>query len=148
MTHMKQTKKFVIDANVFVSALTRNEVYHFSSKAFLDFIYNNGINIAVPMLVVFETFHSLRKNGSIKTNKDYLRFKRIFNNSNCKYVENDIKLFKFFKEFRFFEKLKTSDAIIATIAFVTKSLLITWDKQLLEKSHNAYTPEDFLKKFG
>lgn len=145
MTHIK---KFTIDSNVFISAFVKEEkFYHFSLK-FLEFIFEKNVIFSIPSIILFEVFQSLRKKGIFENKSNLRKFQIIFNSSFCRYIRVDHELFKFFKSFNFFESLRTSDAIIATSALATNSVLITWDKELLEKAHNAYTPEEFLQKFG
>lgn len=46
--------------------------------------------------------------------------------------------------------LKTSDAIIASIAKLTDSVLITWDKKLQKESQEfveTLTPEEFIREY-
>lgn len=148
MIPMKQTKKFTIDSNVFISAFVKEEKFFCFSERFLEFVFEKDVTFSIPLIILFEVFQSLRRKGIFRNNINLRKFQIIFNSPFCKYVRVDHELFKFFKSFNFFESLRTSDAIIATSALATNSVLITWDKELLKKAHNAYTPEEFLKKFA
>lgn len=145
---MKQIEKFTIDSNVFISAFVKEEKFNYFSLKFLEFIFETNVVFSIPSIVLFEVFQSLRKKGIFEDKSNMRKFQIIFNSSFCRYVRVDHGLFKFFKNFNFFESLRTSDAIIATSALATNSVLITWDKDLLKHAHNAYTPKEFLKKFA
>lgn len=138
----KGIKKFTLDSSFLISALVGNEPKSQRSAEFLSEIMDMNCEIFIPMIVLFETFHFLRKRGNISGVKDYAHFEQIFFNSPFKYVSNSLQFFSFFKRFTFLSTLKTSDAIIVSTALLKNSVLITWDKQILHMAKNAYSPEE------
>jgi len=131
-----------LDSSFLASILAGNELKSRESTKFLLKLISSGYEIFIPMIVLFETFHFLRRRGDVAGVKDYIHFQQIFFHSRFKYVSNSLKFFKFFKRFTFLSDLKTSDAIIVSAALLKNSMLITWDKKILSTASNAYTPEE------
>lgn len=137
-----------LDSSFLVSFFAKNEFGFEASKKLIDFADENKIIFLVPMIVLIEVFHTLRRTGIFDNDHEYEKFQGFLNSSGIKYFDLDIGFFNMFKEFPFFNKLKASDAIIAASAFINKSILISWDKRLLENSWQGYTPDQFLRKFA
>ena len=144
--------KFTIDSSVLISLIAESDLHYRESNRFMHNISSFGRNTNVvfmmPMIVLFEVFHTLRRKGFLDNPEGYMRFREVFNFSCFKYFDLNFHFFNLFKEIEFFNDLKTSDAIIATSALFTDSVLISWDRKLVSTVDYAYTPEDFLKKFG
>ncbi len=137
-----------LDSSFLVSFFAKNEFGLENAKKLIDFANKNKIIFLVPMIVLIEVFHTLRRTGIFDNDHEYEKFQDFLNSNEIKYFDLDMDFFNMFREFPFFNKLKTSDAIIAASAFINKSILISWDKRLLENSWQGYTPDEFLKKFG
>lgn len=141
-------EKLTIDSSVFISLLIQNEQRSKESKLFFDFALNKKIKFLVPIIVLFETFHSLKRLNYFEDVYSYKKYKQLFSFDCFKYFDLNFHFFNLFKQLNFFDNLKTSDAIVAASAFLSKSSLITWDEKLLNYSHRALTPKDFLDQFS
>lgn len=137
-----------LDSSFLVSFFSQDEFGFGASKRFMDYADQKKIIFLVPMIVLLESFHTLKRTGALENDYENDKFQFFLNSDSIKYFDLDMNFFNMFKEFPFFDKLKTSDAIIAASAFINKSILISWDKRLLENSWQGYTPEEFLQKFG
>lgn len=141
-------KKILFDSSVLIPLIYETEPVHYShSKKLFDFVTQDKAEIVLPMTVLFEVFHVIKKLGFFDRDYAHEIFLDFFNYPYFQYLNLNTSFFNFFKQTDVFDNLKTSDAIIAASAFLTESILITWDKQLIENSHEAYTPEEFLKDF-
>lgn len=136
-----------LDSSFLVSFFSKDEFGFEVSKKLMDYADQKKIIFLVPMIVLLEVFHTLKRTGELENDYQHNQFESFLNSDSIKYFDLDMSFFNMFKEFPFFNKLKTSDAIIATSAFINKSILISWDKRLLENSWQGYTPDQFLKKF-
>lgn len=136
-----------LDSSFVISLFLQDELNYKYSKKFMDHAYEKKIIFLMPMIVLFEVFHNLRRVGFFENGDGHEKFKFFLNLESFKFFDLNMSFFNMFKEFPFFNKLKTSDAIIAASAFINKSILISWDKRLLENSWQGYTPKEFLKKF-
>lgn len=137
-----------LDSSFLVSFFSEDEFGFESSRKFMDIVNEKRIVFLVPMIVLMEAFHTLRRIGKLENDYELNKFQSFLSSNDMKYFDLDMNFFNMFKELPFFNKLKTSDAIIAASAFINKSILISWDKRLLENSWQGYTPDEFLKKFG
>ena len=137
-----------LDSSFLVSFFSQDELNYEASKKFMDYVSQKQIIFLVPMIVLFEVFHTLRRTGVFESDHEYSKFQAFLNSGFLKYFDLNMGFFNMFREFPFFNELKTSDAIIAASAFINKSILISWDKHLLKNSWNGYSPDEFLKKFA
>ncbi|OGJ43205.1 hypothetical protein A3I58_00325 [Candidatus Peregrinibacteria bacterium RIFCSPLOWO2_02_FULL_39_10] len=137
-----------LDSSFLVSFFSVSESHFEASKKLMNFADQKKIILLVPMIVLLEAFHTLRRTGIFENHHEYNKFQSFLNSESIKYFDLDMSFFNMFKEFPFFNELKTSDAIIAASAFINKSILISWDKKLLQNSWQGYTPDGFLKKFA
>lgn len=137
-----------VDSSVLIPLIKTTEVHYEKSKEFFDKVIDGGGRFLVPVLVLFEVFHNLKKLKLLEGDLNYGKFKGFFNLECFQYFNLDLNFFNMFKEYDFFNRLKTSDAIISTAALLTKTPLISWDKKIIESYAEAYTPEEFLKKFA
>lgn len=138
--------KFTVDSSVLISLIIENEPVHSSySRKFWNYISENQIKIIMPMIILFEVFHNLKRLGFFEKEYAHETFIDFFNYPFFKHINLNLDFFNLFKQSDFFDNLKTSDAIIASFAFLTKAPLITWDKRLIANSYEAYTPEEFIR---
>lgn len=136
-----------LDSSFLISFFSEDEFSFQVSKKFMDYASHNKMIFLIPMIVLIEVFHTLKRTGKFEDDNELSKFESFFNSDSFKYFDLDMSFFNMFKEFPFFNKLKASDAIIAASALINKSILISWDKRLLENSWQGYTPKEFLKKF-
>lgn len=143
-----KTELFTIDSSVLISMLIDLQANHSDSKNFLNYVINKKGLLVMPMIIFFETFHTLKRLGFFDVKNAHEVFIEFCNYDYFKFFDLDMKFFNYFKQVDCFNNLKTSDAIIASAAFLTESTLISWDKQLIKNTINAYTPTGFMDKFG
>lgn len=136
-----------LDSSFLVSFFLANENHHLKSKGFMEYALKKGIIFLLPIVVLFEVFHTLQRIGFLKDDYESEQFKTFFNLPSFQYFDLDMHFFNLFKELPLFNSLKTNDAIIAASSFLNQSLLITWDNQLLKNAGNAFDPEEFMQKF-
>lgn len=141
--------KYIFDSNVFISSLIPEETHHSYSKDALKKILKSGFKLIVPTIVLFEVFHSLcGKFGMNQSSENYLKFKKIFDSDRCEFIDLNMAFFGLYKSLRVFDRLKTSDSIVASSALLTDSTLITWDQNILRDFPNALSPEKLLEQFA
>ena len=143
-----KTRDVTIDSSVLIPLVKITEIHYEKSKEFFDEMTKSGGKFLVPIVVLFEVFHNLKRLQLLEGELNHRKFKDFFNLDCFHYFNLDLKFFSMFKEFDFFNQLKTSDAIITTSALLTKTPLVSWDKKIIESYDGAYTPEEFLKKFA
>lgn len=143
-----KTDLFTIDSSVLISMLIELQSNHSDSKNFIDYVMRKKGVLIVPMIIFFETFHTLKRLGFFDVKNAHETFIQFCNYSNFKFFDLNMKFFNYFKQIDCFNNLKTSDAIIASSAFLTESILISWDRQLIKNTVNAYTPSEFLDEFA
>ncbi|MBI4975079.1 PIN domain-containing protein [Candidatus Peregrinibacteria bacterium] len=141
-----KTKNVTVDSSVLIPLMKTTEIHYEKSKEFFDKMADCGGRFLIPIVVLFEVFHNLKKLHLLDYQLNYRKFKNFFDLDCFQYFNLDLSFFNMFKEFNFFNKLKTSDAIIATAALLTRTPLISWDKKIIESYEKAYTPEEFLKR--
>lgn len=124
------------------------ELNYSDSKLFFDYVIKNKGLFIVPMIVFFELFHTLKKMRFFDQPFAHELFIEFCNYPNFKFFDLNMRFFNLFKQIDCFNNLKTSDAIIAGAAFLTKSVLITWDKKMIKNSVNSFTPREFLDRFA
>ncbi len=140
--------QFTVDSSVLISMLVKGEANYADSKTFINFIIGNNGVFVIPTIVLFELFHTLKRQKFFDLPGAHEAFLEFCNYSYFKYFDLNMYFFNLFKQVDCFDKLKTSDAIIAGAAFLSGSTLISWDKKIIENCPNAYTPKAFLKKFA
>lgn len=141
-------KDVTLDSSVLIPLIKTTEIHYEKSKYFFDKITGSGGRFLIPIIVLFEVFHNLKRLQLIDGELNHRKFKDFFNLDCFQYFNLDLNFFSMFKEFDFFNKLKTSDAIITASALLTKTPLISWDKKIIESYDDAYTPDQFLRKFA
>lgn len=143
-----KTELFTIDSSVLISMLIELQSNHSDSKNFMDYVMDRKGILVVPIIIFFETFHTLKRLGFFDVKNAHEIFIQFCNYSNFKFLDLNMKFFNYFKQIDCFDNLKTSDAVIASAAFLTESTLISWDRQLIKNTINSYTPTEFLDKFS
>ena len=141
-------KKLVVDSSVLVSMLKHDEENSDSSLKFFDFVLKNNYVFLMPILILFEVFHSLDRKDFFKNPLNFKKCMKVFNTSCFEYIDLNFGVFNVYKEIHFLNNLKTSDSIIASMSILTNSDLISLDNNLISRVPNSYTPSQFLKRFA
>lgn len=139
--------KVLIDSSVYIAFFKDTDVFHKESVTFIEKLSEDkDVLIVLPILVFLEITNVLYKSrGSVGEEK-------LLNSFN-KYEKIDLN-FKSAADFLLLFKkinLKTSDAIIASIAKMENATLVTWDEKLVKEAKkivNAQTPKTFLSKIA
>lgn len=137
-----------LDSSFLISFLSEDESRFRVSKKFMDYANHKKMIFLIPMIVLIEVFHTLKRTGKFEDDNELSKFESFFNSDSFKYFDLNMSFFNMFKEFPFFNKLKTSDAIIAASALINKSILVSWDKHLLQNAWLGYPPDEFLQRFN
>lgn len=139
--------KLLIDSSVFIAFFNDADVFHKESVIFFEkLLEDKNTIIVLPVLVFLEIANVLRKKIAAFNEGKLLE---AFN----KYEKIDL-LFDYSREylllFNHFN-LKTSDAIIASLAKMENATLVTWDEKLVKETKkltNVKTPTTFLNKIN
>ena len=131
----------------FLISLFMKEADSKMSKKLMNYALKEKIIFLIPIIVLLEVFHTLARLEIFKNSYEHDKFQNFLNSDSFKYFDLNMRFFNLFRELPFFNKLKTSDAIIAASAFLNKTLLITWDKKIVSNVASAFTPKEFLEKF-
>lgn len=138
--------KLVVDSSVFIAFFNDLDYYHSDATKFVNAVLKyEKLLIILPAIVFLEVAHVLYKQlESFDESTIFYLFE--------KYEKVDIDYYLASKILPFLKSvnLKTSDAIIASIAKLTGSVLVTWDKKLQEEAQKlveTLTPEEFMGKF-
>jgi predicted nucleic acid-binding protein len=124
--------KYLLDSSVYIAYLNRNDPFHNRTSAFIQKITTRDIVFILPVIIYLEVGNILQKNNPEFKPDDL----RLFFKSH-EIVDLSLQLAQdLLPQFKKY-KLKTSDAIILSIAQLTNSTLITWDKKL-QKEANQY----------
>ncbi|MBI2634075.1 PIN domain-containing protein [Candidatus Peregrinibacteria bacterium] len=137
-------KNLVLDSSVLIPLLCEEEIHSDYSKDLLKAANQTNRIFIIPMLVLFEVFHNLKKRGFFEIPMAFEKFRDLFNYPNFQYIDLNLDFFNLFRQVDVFDNLKTSDATIAAAAFLTKSVLISWDLDLNKNAYEAYTPKEFI----
>lgn len=140
-------ENMTFDSSFLVSFLIEDDSNHKISAEFMRKVLASKKTFLMPMIVLFEVFHTLQRLDFFTDPLNQQRFDSFFNFKAFQYFDLNMKFFNLFRELPFFKKLKASDAIIASGALLSAATLISWDNRLVENSLNAYTPKEFLEKF-
>jgi predicted nucleic acid-binding protein len=139
--------KLVVDSSVLIPIFNNEEIHFRDSKRFFDHALKERQSLLIPLIVLFEVFHVLKKLNFFDIQNSHEMFMEFFNYECFEYIDLNMPFFNLFKQVDFFDRLKTSDAIVCSCALATSSILISWDKKLVSSSHSGYTPSDYLKNF-
>ena len=133
-----------IDSSVFIAALNPLDTFTEHSRQLFAKAAASEWEIILPTIVVCEVANVLIRQDREMRVFDIISYLEPFAwiDLDMDEVLSSVKIFSRFQ-------LKTSDAIVATIALRYRSTLLTWDEQLLKESAKhmpAYTPSDFLAR--
>jgi predicted nucleic acid-binding protein len=140
----------LLDSSVLIAASLQGDLFFRESAQLVQklLIPGNKIVLTLPRLVMVETIVNIYKHT-----KDEYRTKWVGEiaqqRENTLIVELDQLIQNTAEILLPKVSLKTSDLIIATSAYITKSTLITWDTKLIKEASKiceALTPKQFLKK--
>ena len=138
--------KVLIDSSVFISYLNRADNSHKKTVPFVKKLSEDKKQeLILPTLVILEVAHIMQKQFP---NFQETKINKVFRSSTIIEItylltQNILSIMKSLN-------LKTSDAIIASIAKLTNSVLITWDKKLQKEAKKlveTLTPKEFMRKF-
>lgn len=122
-----------IDSSVYLSAFLKNDPLWEASQNFLEEVDKRKTDVLLPILVPLEVTNTLHRHGlSPQNGKDV--FESFFKTKGTRILSLDWALAQtFLEDLRHF-RLKTADWIIAATCFYLKTQLVSWDKELLQKT--------------
>jgi predicted nucleic acid-binding protein len=141
------TIKTVIDSSVFVSYFLEEENTHEEVKNLLGFLEEQSWSNIVPRIVAVETINTIYRKSKDEELSGRILIAANERNMTVRDIDKEVQAGA-----RIVMKninIKTSDLIIATVAAMSDSTLITWDTKLIKEASKiceALTPKQFLKK--
>ncbi|NJL18752.1 MAG: type II toxin-antitoxin system VapC family toxin [Bdellovibrionaceae bacterium] len=133
-----------VDASVWTSVFELKDCFHADSVTFLRHCERRGIRICSPWLTILETGCALarRSRDGAKVMAAVSDLRAI---PTLRLLELDNAMLNTSLEHgtRFF--LRGADAIYAATARITRTQLITWDQELIERA-GGITPTEWLDK--
>ncbi|OGD84483.1 hypothetical protein A2696_01340 [Candidatus Curtissbacteria bacterium RIFCSPHIGHO2_01_FULL_41_13] len=136
----------LIDSSVFVAFFKKDDIFHKVSVKFIERLsQKSDVVIVVPIIVFLETANILNKKPSKFNSRLILDIFNRYETVNLTFGDANliIGVFQIIN-------LKTSDAIVVSVAKLTDTTLITWDQKLQKEARKiveTFTPQEFLKKF-
>jgi predicted nucleic acid-binding protein len=125
---------YLIDSSVYISALQDNDPFHDRSQAFLENMAHAHTEVIVPAIVLTEVLSVIRKHKN-STPTELLDLKHnLLAPERFYLLPLDEALIEQILLFPGRSTLKTNDFLIVATAWATRSLLITWDKQMLKQA--------------
>ena len=124
-----------IDASVFVSAFTPSEEAHQASKAFMREVRESGVPIIVPTLLIPEIAAAIGR-GQGKPDLGYAFAIEVSQFPNVNLINLDESLAETAAEIAANYRLRGSDAVYAAVAKRFATVLITLDREQLERLPN------------
>jgi predicted nucleic acid-binding protein len=124
-----------IDASVFVSAFTPSEEAHQASKTFMREVRESGVPIIVPTLLIPEIAAAIGR-GQGKPDLGYSFAIEVSQFPNVTLVNLDGPLAEIAAEIAATNRLRGSDAVYAAVAKRFATVLITLDREQLERLPN------------
>ena len=67
-------EKIVVDSSVWVAFFAFEEPYNANSEKFIEWVFKNRVKVVMLMIVLFETFHTLRRLGWLEDVNSYKKF--------------------------------------------------------------------------
>jgi len=137
--------KLLIDSSVYIAFFKNDDAFHKESVAFIEKLSEDrNVSIVLPILVFLEVANVLYKKLGSFDEKKLL-------NSFSKYEKVDLNFESTADFMLLFKKidLKTSDAVVASLAKMENAILVTWDEKLIKEAKklaNAQTPASLLNK--
>lgn len=134
---------FTVDASVYVNALNRHESDSRQSQVFLERLHVGSYAVYSPTLLLVEVAAAVARalNDSDQAIEMALVIRDL---PGQKWVSLDDALTQKSLELAARFRLRSADAIYAAVAEYCKSVLVTRDRQQMERLHNALevvTPE-------
>ncbi len=141
-------KSYVIDSSVYVSAFLPDELKHDESRRFMKMLHDSPIEVYLPALVVAEVFNVLMRSRKYKA--DFLQdvVRQFIDQAHARLIPLDSTWLLSLPRVPKGMRLKTSDLTVVFTAWLTKSVLVTWDgkmKKQAAKYVDVRTPEYFLR---
>lgn len=135
--------RILVDSSVFIAFFNQSDIFHATTMALFEKLSEDKDKTnVVPIIVLFEVMNVLHKRvGEFDERKVFQLL--------TSYETIDLTFDMAQSFLTVFKKvdLKTSDAIVAAVAKLTGSTLITWDERLIKAAKNlisVQTPEIFL----
>lgn len=135
--------RILVDSSVFIAFFNQSDIFHAATVSLFEKLSEDKDKTNVmPIIVLFEVINVLHKR--IKDFDERKMFQLLSSYETIDLTFDTAQSFlDFFKEV----ELKTSDAVVAAVAKLTDSTLITWDERLKKATENlisVQTPEEFL----
>lgn len=143
---MKTAALLTIDANVFISAIVRQEVHHADSLALLQKLSDGPASAVCPTLVIVETVAGIARPTG---NEDLARQGRILIEEfpGIRLQAPGLHLIRHAAEIAASHRLRGADAVYLAVAQIHRTTLITWDKEMLQRGPDVaptVTPAQWL----
>jgi len=124
---------YTIDASVFVSAAFSKEIHHQESLSFLSAVRKQGEDVFCPTLVLAECASAIaRQTDSPVLTERTVALIRSF--PRLILVSLDLFLAESVVRVAIDYRLRGADAVYAAVAQKFNAVLITWDKEMYERS--------------
>ncbi len=124
---------YTIDANVFISAAFSKEIHHQESLSFLKTVRKHEEDIFCPALILAECASAIAR----QTNKPVLAERTVAlikTFPKLILVPLDLLLTEIAVQVAIDYRLRGADAVYTAVAQKFNSILITWDKEMFERS--------------
>lgn len=122
-----------IDASVFISAFTPSEPAYAASKAFLHAIRQSGVSILLPTLAIVEIAAAIGR-GQRRPDLGYAFALEVGRLPQVMLIGLDERLAQEAAEIASHHRLRGSDAVYAAVARRFATVLVTWDREQLERA--------------
>lgn len=137
--------RLTIDASVYVSFLSKDEIHHEVSTKFFSAILAHKTQIFNPEIVILEVISALSRKKTPGATLEATRT-LLLNQKNVRFQpltrEMTLKSLEIIHTYR----LRSADAFYCATASANDSdFLITWDQEILKSIPQAKSPEQFLK---
>lgn len=140
--------KYVIDANVFVAALRKEEPFYQPSRAFLQRIQSAASAVVCPGLVLPECAAAIiRATGDPALAREAIWLIRNF--PGMQLVPVELSTADWAAQLAIAHRLKGADSVYIATAAVFQAILITWDGEILERSLSeipVLPPDEWLRR--
>ncbi len=138
----------VIDASVWVAALLVNDAHHDASAALLRALVQRKQQAVTPVLALPEIAGAIaRRTGDNELAKAAVAF--LGKQAWLEFVEIDELLARISTDIAIQQRLRGVDAVYVALASQRDGMLITLDREMLERSPTpvtAYIPSDYLNR--
>lgn len=135
--------RILVDSSVFIAFFNQSDIFHDTTVELFEKLSEDKDKInVVPVIVLFEVMNVLHKRAGEFDERKVFQLLTSYETIDLTF-DMAQSFLSFFKEV----DLRTSDAIVAAVAKLTGSTLITWDERLIKAAKNlisVQTPEVFL----